>query len=238
MKNLNITTPVVLAIGLISVMGNPAIAQTKREAQIFVENKTGKEIEIVTVIHKYSDVYKNSMTWVELPNQVATKFPIKCEYNTGAFTTGKDWWLVTFKFKGNDDIYATSPNNLRSGFDAVEGAFLKFDVVQRYATVMGTCLGATAGAVAGTAIAPGPGTAVMGATFGAIGNQAGNAAGKELQKALMNGEKTEGFKQHILRKEDENKPTYIKIYLSAVTFESPSGKSETIWKKVSQVKSK
>lgn len=236
MNTLKLSAALTLALGMTCALASSAHAQTKRTCKVFVENRSGKEIETLTLIHKYSDNYKNSFTWVELPSGQTTKFPLPCEYNTGTFTTGKDWWLVEFTFKGDKAVYATAPNNFRGAFDAIEGAFIKYDLGKKIGNILGSVAGGAAGGAIGTAAAPGAGTTIGTAAGKAVGGAAGSLAGKELQAALMNGEKTEGFKQHILRKADELTPTYIKIWSSTVTFESASGKSETNYKKVGEVK--
>jgi len=63
------------------------------------------------------------------------------------------------------------------------------------------------------------------------------AAAKALADALMNGESTVGFKQHILRSDDDasHDPTIIEIKADGVTFRSPSGISDTVYTKCGDV---
>ena len=46
----------------------PAYAKEKHTANVQVLNKTGKDIQFVTVASKYSDNYKNAKTWGNLPD--------------------------------------------------------------------------------------------------------------------------------------------------------------------------
>jgi hypothetical protein len=113
-----------LVSSLAIVLVAPAIAtaKEKRHGNVVVENKTGKVIEFVTVAHKYSDNYKQAKTWGNLPNGQTVKEPLVVEYNTGFGTTGRDWWVVTWKFRGENAIQLTTPNNFRGLVDALERA--------------------------------------------------------------------------------------------------------------------
>jgi len=95
-------------------------AKTTRATQVRIQNLTGLEIESVSVVHKYSNVFKDRKNWGKLSHGKMTKNPMKIRYNTGAFTTGQDWWFVSWKYKGNDSIQYTSPNNFRGFVDFVE----------------------------------------------------------------------------------------------------------------------
>jgi hypothetical protein len=53
------------------------------------------KLTALSLIHKYSDNYKNKKDWASLPNG-QTSDELWVEYNTGAFTTGRDWWKVTW----------------------------------------------------------------------------------------------------------------------------------------------
>jgi len=99
-------------------------AKTTRQTQVRVQNLTGLEIESISVVHKYSDVFKDKHHWGKLPHGKITNKPMKIRYNTGAFTTGQDWWFITWKYKGNDSIQYTSPNNFRNFVDFVESIVL------------------------------------------------------------------------------------------------------------------
>jgi hypothetical protein len=207
-----ITTPgrcalvVVPAFAIVLAAPGTAPAKDKRHANVVVENKTGNVIEVVTVAHKYSDNYKQAKTWGNLPNGQPVKEPLVVEYNTGFGTTGRDWWVVSWKYQGDDAIYLTDPFNLRGPIDALEKATIK--------------------------ALPGAGTAAGGAIGGEPGAAIGGPAADQIGKLFLNTESTDGFKQHILRDEDSQekgggKPTVIEIGTENVKFRSPSGESTT-----------
>src|SRR5438128_57812 len=107
---------------LVAASAIPSVAQAKEKhtADIQVENKTGHEIEFVTVAHKYGNDYKQTKTWSNLGNGRTTRQAMQVDYNTGFGTTGADWWVVTWKYKGDDTLYVTDPAGLRKVVDAGE----------------------------------------------------------------------------------------------------------------------
>lgn len=225
----------VVCVGYVVAAPSQAFAVTKRTAQVNVQNNSGRDIEIITVSHKYSDNYKNSETWLNLPNGAKTKAPLVVEYNTGFGTTGRDWWRISWKFKGDPGLYVTNPNNFRREIDALES--IGPGVLVAAGTALGSLAGGATGGAAGTYLAPGVGTTYGAAAGKAVGGKAGAAAAKAMADALMNGESTVGFKQHILRSDDEsgNTPTIIEIKADGVTFRSPSGNSDTVYVKSGDV---
>jgi hypothetical protein len=211
---------VLLGTTALALSPNSASAKTKRQSNAIVTNATGKTIVYATIIHKYSDVYKNNQTWANLPNgSNTTASPLKVNYNTGFLTTGKDWWRVQFKLAKGKMCY-TDPNNFREVFDAIDKAVLA------NAGVAGEKLGNVLGEAAGTYLAGPPG-AVVGEQ---VGGPAGKAAANGIANALFNGEATIGFKQHILRTEDENRTVNITLFDNGkARISSPSGVSETVY---------
>jgi hypothetical protein len=199
---------VTLSLTIVAVAGISSVpsAAYAVNADIQIANKTGREILFVTVTHKYSDNYTNTKTWGNLPNGVVTKEPLVAEYNTGLFTTGKDWWIVTWQFKGDNALYVTSPKNLQAALAAEHGA----EFFSRQALPIAARLAATA--------------AKAGKVAGAIGGPHADAMGSLLAQS----ESTVGFKQHILKDVDSNqyrRPTVIEIGDKEVKFYSPSGPS-------------
>jgi len=98
---------------------------THQTAQVVIKNSTGRPFRSVNVLHKYSDDYKNRGDWGSgsdsappLPGAISS--PMTVDYNTGAFTTGKDWWLVTWEYEGDHKVYYTNPNNFRDIIDFLE----------------------------------------------------------------------------------------------------------------------
>lgn len=107
-------------------------AVTKRTAYVSVRNDTPNPVAGVTVIHKYSNNYKHRGDWdVILPGHTSdTRLTV--EYNTGAFTTGKDWWLVTLFNQDKTRFYYSDPKNWRWALDLVEGISAKDEVTSMF----------------------------------------------------------------------------------------------------------
>ena len=182
---------------------------TKRTALVSVRNNTDTPLVGVSVVHKYSDNYKNEHQWGIIPVGEIPDEKMEVEYNTGAFTTGRDWWVVTWFSPDMKTLYYSDPNNFRDLIDGLEN--LGPDVIAAVA-------GAIAG-LSGSLTGPGAVAAAAGAA----------AAAKTVTSALFNSEGTEGFKQHILRGEDENELTEIVINGDrSITFKSKSGDSDTV----------
>ncbi|KJZ67933.1 hypothetical protein HIM_12678 [Hirsutella minnesotensis 3608] len=184
----------------------------KRTANVTIQNNSPKNIKAVSLIHKYSSVYKSRAEWplIEKGKSPGPDNQTTVEYNTGPFTTGRDWWLLSFY---NDDItinYVTNPNNFRNVVDFLESIG---------STTTITLFGATAG--------------VLGMLAGPVTSVAASVAAATVAKAttdqLFDSETTVGFKQHILRSEDAGKLTTIVINADyTITFKSESGISETV----------
>lgn len=91
-----------------------------RKGAVKIVNQSSMQIKSVTVLHKYSDVYKNQLNWNEVaPTQSTSEQYV--DYNTGFLTTGLDWWLVTFTT--DNAIYVSNPKNFRGIVDALEKSF-------------------------------------------------------------------------------------------------------------------
>lgn len=188
-----------------------ALCLTKRTAYVKIRNETPDPIDGAAISHKYSDVYKNTLDFSTIKPGQTSADTLTVEYNTGAFTTGRDWWLVTYHRSnpsstrpGSLKLRYTDPSNFRSIIDTLEQA---------------------APALIKTAInvAKGSNPAYLPAA------KAAQVAAKAVNKLLFNEESTAGFKQHILRSEDEGKVTTVVIHADdTVTFESKSGDSETV----------
>ena len=92
---------------------------TKRHAKARIINKTGHDIITASIVHKYSDNYKNMKTLGKIPNGATSSEYLEVDYNTGVGTLGKDWWLVTWQYD-DEKVYYTDPNNFRGIFDFME----------------------------------------------------------------------------------------------------------------------
>lgn len=179
-------------------------------AKVCVQNNTGKTLRSVHVLHKYSDDYKNKEDWGVLPTGSTTSPHLQVDYTTGALTTGRDWWVVTWEYDGDNKVYLSDPKNLRGFVDFLE---------KSGSVAIKAALAAAAAGVAAV------GTFGAGTVAGAAG---GAAAGAVLTNLLFNKEGTSGFKQHILREEDAGKLTTIIIHSdNKVEWKSPSGSSAT-----------
>lgn len=182
---------------------------TKRTARVSVRNNTADAIVAVSVVHKYSDNYTNQGQWGIIPPGELADETMDVEYNTGAFTTGRDWWVITWFDPAMTTQRFSDPENFRNIVDALE-------------KVAPSAVGAAAGAIAGLASSwTGPGAVAA--------RQAAKRVAKLATEQLTNDASTDGFKQHILRSEDEGELTEIVINGDlTITFKSKSGDSETV----------
>ncbi|OAL43060.1 hypothetical protein IQ07DRAFT_593416 [Pyrenochaeta sp. DS3sAY3a] len=188
-----------------------ALCLTKRTALVKIQNNTPDTISGASISHKYSDVYKNQFDFVSIPAYSTSTEVMEVQYNTGAFTTGRDWWFVTYhravasaEKPGSLKMWYTDPSNFRSIIDFLESV-------------------APSLIKAAIKAAQGSNPALLPAA------RAAQIASKVMCKALFNNESTAGFKQHILRSEDEGKVTLVVIEAdNDVVFKSKSGNSETV----------
>jgi hypothetical protein len=197
------------ALTLVLTATLPLGAQTQRRAKVAIVNETGRRLQFVTVVHKYSNVYSKDYTWNNVgPGRTGADMVVT--YNTGIGTTGRDWWTVVWMFEGESQLYLTNPDNYRFVLDVAEQAGM---------IIVPIGAAAIAGAIGGMSSA--------GVATGAAA-AAGAVAGVMLSQAMMNTESTHGFKQHILRTRDANEVTSIYIRPNGnVLFNSHSGDSET-----------
>jgi hypothetical protein len=93
--------------------------KTMRRAYVAVENRTGRSLRAVTVIHKYSNEYIEGRHWDVLEPGVTPDL-MQVRYNTGFGTTGKDWWLVMWIDANGGHITHTNPHNFRELIDFFE----------------------------------------------------------------------------------------------------------------------
>ncbi|KAK1858809.1 hypothetical protein I4F81_001409 [Pyropia yezoensis] len=93
-------------------------------AEVTVTNATGAPIGAVSVVHKYSSVYKEHHQWgVLLDGQKSEGKSVA--YHVGAFTTGKDWWVVSWFSEDGTTQYVSAPNNFRNIIDELESHILR-----------------------------------------------------------------------------------------------------------------
>ena len=186
-------------------MTGTAQAATTRTTTVQVENHTGKTIEYMSVVHKYSDEFKESKKWKNIRSGRKSS-KMKIRYNTGAFTTGQDWWYVAYKLKGENVIRYTNPRNGRNIIDAVE----KF--TKRNAKVVADQIG----------------NIKTKSKKAEVAKRVAQIVIKETARHALNNESTAGFKKHVLRKSDQRKGVTIKLFSNnKVGFYSKSGKSTT-----------
>lgn len=181
-----------------------------RKAEVEIVNQTEQKILSVSVVHKYSDNYVNEHTWGIVEPNGSSSPPLTVDYHTGALTTGRDWWLVSW-LEEDGNAYMTSPQNFRELFDAIESGLVKAkDLIKN-----------------------------LGESLRNKPDDKAQAAGIAMQiinkivQPLLNNSKTAGFKQHILRAEDADKTTQILLFNEKVRFKSNSGESETQVHKIS-----
>ncbi|EHK19500.1 uncharacterized protein TRIVIDRAFT_216511 [Trichoderma virens Gv29-8] len=185
---------------------------TKRTASVSIRNNTSKPMVSVSLVHKYSDVYKHRKEWAAIPAGDSSDESLQVEYNTGFFTTGRDWWFISWYSQDMKTLYYSNPQNFRGAFDAVEKSVSPEALIK-----------------AGTLLAPialftgGPVLAIP-VTMATV------AVARSTTDTLYASEETSGFKQHILREEDAGKVTEIIINEDeTITFKSQSGDSETVY---------
>ena len=205
MKSVNkiaaIATSFVLALSL----AGAAHAKT-RTTTVKVENHTGKTIETLSVIHKYSDNHREAKTWSNIRNGRSTPSKLRIRYNTGFGTSGQDWWYVAYKLKGESVVRYTNPRNGRSVIDTIE----RFS--KRNANWAANELGKVPTKTIKTKVAKRVAQIVI----------------KESAKHLLNNGSTAGFKKHLLRSKDQSGGVTIKLFSNRkVGFYSKSGKSTT-----------
>ncbi|KJZ73734.1 hypothetical protein HIM_06852 [Hirsutella minnesotensis 3608] len=194
-----------------------SVGTVRRTAKFKIQNNSGKTLETVSLVHKYSNVYVDKLTLRKpvAPGATSDK-EFTVEYNTGMFTTGTDWWRVAHVSDNATMLTYTDPVNFRAQIDWLErtlGEILPFTF-----WMVGAALGAASGAAtAGTTT--GPGTI--------LGGVSGYTVGKVVTYAVANSETTDGFKQHILREDDANGENVIVIGDDYVSFRSPSTTDDT-----------
>ena len=183
-----------LIIAISAYAVSNAHAGTDRKAKVSIFNKTDKEIVFARVVHKYSNKRRDDLIWQAPRTSIKPgkgKFADKAgqryaRYITGALTTGKDWWFVTWIYKGDDKIYYSNPNNFRGAIDVLEK-------VTHIAAPLAVDAAAAA-AAAGCTVATGGGCAPV-ALVGTAGAIYGSG---KLADALFNGESTKGYFEHSL----------------------------------------
>lgn len=185
---------------------------THQKASVEIVNQSGHKLLSVKIIHKYSDIasYTKQLDWTSIPNGAKSSNAQEVDYNTGAFTTGRDWWEVTWV---NDlgEVYLTDPHNFRNLLDFGEkiGKFLSAP-----AMAIGSKVAITS---------PEPTSKTIGGAVAATGF---------IAELLLNSGTTDGYKQHILRSEDTKVTTQVIIKGNEVEFKSKSGSSHTGFRKV------
>lgn len=173
-----------------------------RVTSVKIVNNSGMNFASVGVAHKYSDNYKNDHVWENVANGVTTGADMTVDYHTGIMTTGTDWWYVT-AIAEDGTIYITNPSNATWFLDIVNKGISEL-----------------VGSVAGVIVAA-----------GALGGQplmvGGGALVKFILGGVLNEESVDGFKEFMLRQEDETSPVSITLTSSEVIFQAPSGTAST-----------
>ncbi|MBE9029760.1 hypothetical protein IQ266_08475 [filamentous cyanobacterium LEGE 11480] len=210
-----------LTSGLMATAPQTAQAATKRTAYVRVQNRTGRNMKFVSVSHKYSNNYQEARTWLNLPHRYSTRKSdsLAVNYNTGAFTTGKDWWAASW-VNSQNQFCQTSPNNFRKQIDALE----QF-TIRNWSTI-NKATQTVADFAAEQASKSGPKTAVI----AQVASKAVPGA-MRLIRSTINTTSTVGYKQHILRSSDANRTMTIQLLPHGqARITSRSGVSNTIYK--------
>ena len=184
----------------------------KSQARVVVVNETSTPICSVSVVHKYSDVYKNRHEWPAVLTGTRAESEMTVDYQTGAATTGRDWWIITWYSEDMKTLWYSDPNNFRGLLDKLES--LAPDIVKEVAERIDALLAKKDQASEEEAMM--------------VADLARFLA-RATTDHLFNSEATERFKQHILREEDADALTEIVINPDrTITFQSKSGNSNTV----------
>jgi hypothetical protein len=138
-----------------------SLKSTHQKAEVQIVNHTGHNWLSVSLVHKYSDKYKNKEVWENIPIGASTP-PAIVDYNTGVTETGLDWWFVSW-VTDEGNTYVTNPHNFGKARDFLErGTKKEIDPLADYAK---DALPSAAGVVVGSLVEPGGGT-IVGALVG------------------------------------------------------------------------
>ncbi|KJZ79964.1 hypothetical protein HIM_00678 [Hirsutella minnesotensis 3608] len=184
---------------------------TDRKAKVSVRNNSKQPILDVSVIHKYSDVFKNNQTWPSIqPGEIAKDLTLEVQYRTGFGAIGGDWWAITWVGADQKTSFASKPLNFRNIID-----FIEADSPRALSTAASVAAG-----IAATGLGP----------VGMVGAAVTTAiATHRVTSYLFNTESTVGFKRHDLTTVDENQLTEIVINDDGtIQFKSKSGESATV----------
>lgn len=174
---------------------------TERMGKVTVVNETGEPIDSLTVMHKYSNLYRDTHTWTNIASGVTTA-SMNVSYNTGPFTTGKDWWIVSWVNANGTNV--TSPNNFRQYIDPFEKALANADTNQ-----LDNYLKSIQVTVPSEVV--------------------GSIVYKVLASMLFNTEPTVGYKQHILRADDADTNCVTKILIYPANTPFPGTNNTNAW---------
>lgn len=92
----------------------------KRQARVAVVNNTSEPIVAVSVVHKYSGTHKNRHEWPVIAAGKSSEGTMTVDYNTGAFTTGRNWWFVAWYNKDLTRRWYSNPTNFHDVIDKLE----------------------------------------------------------------------------------------------------------------------
>lgn len=197
------------AVAAAVALSSTTEAKTHRQALATVYNDTPNHVISVSLLHKYSDVYKNHEEYgmIKPYGDSGLSFGVPychADFNTGFGTTGVDWWAVSWYTSDLQNFCFTDPANFRGFFDAVDH------------------------------VAPPLITAVAGVAAAIISEGNPVATGKAVELAwattneLFNTEGTKGYKQHMLTSDDSQRIVELHIKTNGkFEIHSPSGKSTT-----------
>merc|ERR1719420_2074103 len=89
-------------------------------ANVIVSNEMSSPVRDLTVLHKYSNVFRDERTWDNLDSNKATLDPLHARYRTGFGRDGADWWRLTWFSSMDNTAYETAPGNGQAVVNAVE----------------------------------------------------------------------------------------------------------------------
>ncbi|KAK2590468.1 hypothetical protein QQS21_011855 [Conoideocrella luteorostrata] len=191
-------------------------------------------------------MYRDVHHWdVIQPGNTTAPEDMKVHYETGLTTTGKNWWMVYWLNEEHDTMYLSNPNNFRKYFDFVDEHTLGVSGAIALAAFGIIAFGVLGPEIIACAVLNAViceesyfsySAAIWSANLVIGGIVVEGAALSTLflvGNENINKEKTEGFKQHILRTDNETNCTRIIINEDqTIDFKSESGDSSTIFSSI------
>ena len=86
---------------------------TLRSAKARIINRTGAKIKSLSLVHRYSDVYRNARLFSDIDRNIPTNSYLTVQYRTGFLCYGTDWWWLTWT-DSNNKLHIIEPKSSTS----------------------------------------------------------------------------------------------------------------------------